>query len=1667
MTTRKSRKKGTGGGAATGAGVRFQARMAAWLSVHILAEDNAETPWELTSSLRNVSCETSAAVDDIFAGTAEGGRIYLQAKRKLTLSPRPTSPLGSGLEQCVRGYLNARAQGSASSLTPARDRPVLAGGPRSSDSVKNHLASVVLRAGRSAAASPLSASAVNKEERAALRVLLGHVQREWMAIAGAAPTDDEIREFLAVLRIAALAVEDDQAEELRAKDLLRANVLADPTQADAAWKVLVEHCGGMIASRSSADRRMLERVLGRSKIQIQGVRSYRADLERLRSHSARVVERLADYAGLVLGTDRVQLDRPYVGALRTAAETGPVLVVGEPGVGKSGVMHGLAESLTTDGRDILVFATQDPPFTSLGGLRTELRLDHDVVDVLENWPGTEPAFLLIDALDAARTDASAHAMRQLIQEVTARAPRWRVVASIREFDLRNSREFRRLFAGDPPPTPGPRLPGSDFARVRHLVIGRLTDLELAQLGAKSPRLHELVETAPSVLAVLFTNVFNLRLAAELLDSGTAPEAIRLVRTQIELLDLYWEERVRGEGEAREADAREAVLRRAARGMVQDRSLQLDRDRVAEDPSASSALADMLSAHVLTEWAAGPNRVPDRSTLAFSHHVLFDYAVERLLLRVNAERFAAFLVEDPPLVLLVRPSVLLHFHYLWERDGAGLEHPSFWDATLAVCGKSEVPQIGKLVGPLVAGQEGRSLAEFERLADALTSSEERVREAAENAFDHLIRSLLAAENGAAALGGADAGPWCALIERVSRNFTRATAYPVRTFLGSALESPSASTPEQFADLATAARRLLEHAWNTVPRDRFLVIQAIGFVGTTFGADPGASSALLRRALVPEHFSVYGSDELPWLAEVVERIVAYDPDLVRDVYLAAYTYRETSEEPTPMGTIILPMVSNRRQDYNMALYRLGKAFPAFLRGAPEQAVPAMNAALEQYATGRRPGESEPPEVRFELCGKEVRFLPDYSFIWDRGGAHPDEEGLKLLDEFASYLQELAGREEAGEELQRVLDIALRQCRLGTFWRRLLRVGAQEPGTLGLEIRELAWTPDIVTGADTSVMAGDFIRAVAPLLGAAEREKIERTILAIPMEAPPGRLEAGERIRSRLLGCLGEADLVTEEARELLADLRAREAVPLNEDLVRFSWSSSPYSETDYLAERGVPVEEEPNRRIRDIKAAVEEFASRLFNVAPTVAEVNEALPHLRKLREALHTAETDGVHPEQADYAWGTLTSACAKAATAAKLSCSEDPGAFLRSVLIEASTHRLPVPDLEQTTQFDKYPGQFSLGGGMPRVAAAEGLMALAWDASCADEEVLAAVLRLSRDLAPEVRFQIVAHAGGLYRTAPEHFWGIVERSAAGEESRNMLVALLHCPLLGLRFEHPQRIASLAAQIYTRVVDGHGADEVRNACTDIFFSLYLWKNHALSKEIVLAIGDDVPGHVQQAAHLATQCRDVLVLGSPQSPNPEEDAARVRGIDFLTRVVRSAARALSDALAARAGDAASEARARLSEDELKSIAHLLDNAGMNLYIVSGAYDNDEEKAPSAEVQARLLRETRPIIDELADVGLASLTHHLLETLEVLVPYDPRGVLMHIARAVRGGRGGNYQYDSMAQRVLVRVMEGFLADHLPVFQRDVDAQRALVEILDTFISAGSAGARRLSYGLDAIFR
>ena len=1659
----------TGGGSATAGGMDYQHRVAAWATVHILAEKAGNPPWDLPTetTLEWLQCETDQPVDDLMVGTSEKGLAFGQAKHTLQLSEDASSDLASALDQFVRQFIACRTKITGKQdwnrpLDPKRDRLLLVTSSMSSAPIRTRLPLVLKKIRDLRADQKLEDAIANEEERRAISTVINHITRSWQQASSTVPTSDEIRQVLSLFHVWVLDSDEGGSGESESKTLLRTSILQNPDQADLAWAQLIGLCAGFAAHHSGAGRPVLQAALLNKDVQIKVPQSYQSDIEKLKQYTNTTIEALAHLAEIRIGSTRLKIKRKAVEILQQEIEGGSILVIGEPGAGKSGALYELVQALKTDSRDFIFLAVDRVAAESLQQLRSEINLNHDLTETLENWPGLQPAFLVIDALDAARGEPAGTMIRDLMRIIAQKNGRWRVVVSIRKFDLRYSLEIKELFAG----VPQTELLDGEFGDVRHLNIPRLQEDELDQIGSQSPELRALITGAPVELHGLLLTPFNLRVIAELLGTGISTQELTPIKTQFQLLEKYWNYRVIS-GD-RQGDAREALLRKACQRMVEGRVLYVNRSEIA-DPASSIYLDTLLSSQVMVEWQHHPDAPPDRYTLAFSHNVLFDYAVARLLLRGPGDVVIKQMAADPELAIVIRPSLVHHFHYLWTIDS---RRGQFWDSVFRMIGTEQAPEIGKLIGPSVAAGLTIDLQDLEYLANALDDSNPEIYLPAEKALQHLFGALLAEVPEDIRLVGVNAGPWCKLLEKISRSLRPSLAYTIRWLLQAICEHPEKLTSEQRDAAGWTARRLMDFAWTQTQRHARLLIDALRYVCRTYESNPVTSAQLIRRLLEASRLAQYGFEEMPPLSREIERLIPIDAELIGEIYCAVFQYQESSNEPAPFGSSrIMPMTSNRRQEYEAALYQLSEIFPKFLSYAPETAVHTLILIMEAYVAQHHASISDQwQEETFDFNGSQARLRPDYSSSWDENYVYLHDETLKMLSAFQQYFEGLAGPNGDPEKLQKCVQIIITENRLAVLWRRLLLAGAHFPVTLGQKIRSLAWTIPILATFDTTAPAGAFIKTIFPTLEPSEQQRIERAILTIPDFVTADQHESAERKRDHLLMWLEDYHLFTSDAQKLLNDLKNK--VLSGTPPAPFEGWSKSYDDDEWsLPEEGIHVAPEPDRQIFKVARLVKEFTDQHRGSLPTIEVALSIFASIQELYNTLKSSFEAGMMDERhRTLAWGHLAEACEQLANIKEIACEEPTGTFIKAILLEASHHTEPAYDPAQDAHFDEFP---SWGGPSARIEAAQGIMHLARFTSYIMPDLLEAIERLSQDPVPAVRLQIASQVNVLNNTAPDKMWAIIEHLAQNEERRGILHHLIGGPFRRLGGTDPTRIVLLTKVIFGRVKDGPGAKNVRDSCVGTFVALYIWRNQPECADIVLEIGSNPAAYQNEAFQLSNHFRDSVTYGPTDLADTKQDDIRHRALDLLSRILRSAKEGIRKLEHQHSSLPFNEWPPQ-DQEVAQSLGRLVDHLGMEIYFASGAYNekkgNDQTptlQRSSTEQSSRFYREAGPILDLLAETGFPSVAHQLLQIFEFFVPLDPRGVFLRIGNVVRAGEPGGYQYESLAADLVVKLVERYLAEYRPLLRSDEESRKTLVDVLDIFVQAGWPSARRLVYRLDEIFR
>jgi hypothetical protein len=935
--------------------------------------------------------------------------------------------------------------------------------------------------------------------------------------------------------------------------------------------------------------------------------------------------------------------------------------------------------------------------------------------------------------------------------------------------------------------------------------------------------------------------------------------------------------------------------------------------------------------------------------------------------------------------------------------------------------------------------------------------------------YMVRSLLALPEGRrGGVVGHAAKPWCELLEQVTHAMRQDLRPVVVPLLAEICRQADGLTLAQRSLAGASARRVFAFAWGEAYRDRGMVRLGIEAVCRTYESDSAASEALLRQMLAPKHLAAHGYEELPTLAHELGRVLPLAPQLTEQVYRAAVAFREESDAPVQMHeSRIMGLTSNRRQDYGLALHALGELFPRFMEVAPVQATGAVIAAVEakvaEHATA--PVDETAGEV-FRLGEVEARIAEDLSYIWDAGHHHRYEIHLQMLDGFEEGLVRLAGSGTDEAALGQVLERVARENRFAAVWRRVLSAAAREPRTLGPRVLTLVCAVPLLVAADTLEPAGRFLTAIFPLLGPADREAVEQAILSIAADDPETAPSLTRR-RDRLLGCLGAEHLVTGSARARLEELAATGGPPPNAPLFELgepTWEGT--SEAHWLAEQGVAVGAEPNRGVLALAEPVARFGEQFQHQGPTNEQAVAVLPSLRGLQELLSRGG-GGADARVLESGWTRLAAACSAVARATWLEQAPEVAALVRSLLLELSCHDLPRPDADRDLFYEKH-GAVSPS---PRWHAAGGLLDLARFPSLADSDVLGAIRRLAQDPCAEIRGEVARNIHLLYRAAPDTFWELLRRLESVEDSQLVIRSALHAALPVAR-QHGEEMISLAHAVFRRFREDAGAAELRCACLGIVVTARARGGEPYGDELVDAVFGDLTRFVMEAVHLVRTAAEALTAGRTDRPDPVIDRLRAASFTLLERTARAILAWVRELESRLQGVSPSDWPAE-ARPQIKAIQQIVHELGLRVRLAAGSFSERAggQKARGGPMmdagRQRFLREAMPLLEFLADLAFPDVVHNLLETLEGLVSVDPRAVFLAVARAVRQGQLGGYQFESLGAGLVVRLVRGYLADYRPLFRDDQLCREALTEVLDTFVRAGWPEAMGLTYRLEEIFR
>ena len=1328
--------------------------------------------------------------------------------------------------------------------------------------------------------------------------------------------------------------------------------------------------------------------------------------------------------------------------LQDFALQGDGVIIGSPGVGKTYVLKTLRQRLKAAGIPHLLLRIDQLGNGTPETLRQELSYEGDLIEKLKSIPVSgKNAILLFDAFDAARDEQARKRFLSLIGRAIRELVKWNVVVTVRTYDAMKSRELLDLFGSSDDPEHQ-----SEGILCRHFTIppfnaGEILQV-LDQIGCPKSIYNKGSQDFKNILAI----PFNLWLLEKILKTSPDLPDFSQIHSEVQLLGLFWQRRIKNEKS-------EHFLRQIADKMVQERSLSVRIDKI-DDVDLDEPVFDKLqSDEILAKVSSTGKRV------AFSHNILFDYAISVLFIDDEPKYLESFISEDPSRPLFLRPSLTYFFTRLWYYDNT----TSFWKAFWHIFPSDQsvhLRLVARLIPTSVIANEAREIGQLKPLLEKLRNREG----IADEAITRLLQALRTLKIERDVL-------WIGFFDCISEHLHANFAWDLATHTSDILKRATDAKVEEVC--GGIGRRLLGWVWQkrqTSDGDwynRLGGYWAVPLVAKTYHTDAKESRALLEKVLQLTKEENFPIGFLSSLTEHVDGIWKRDREFVVLIYRTVFARYEHSDEKVIRGGPIFPMATVRHQDYRMCQYRLVEHFHNFLQASPllaaRMVIQSLNFFIIRFHIVGYPKEDGTFEdliETFDFGGKPVYFVEDNSYMWDE--QQYTDEPIEMANTLFEFISELAKSEDP--RLDSLLGIFRDEVWVAFFWKRILKTASQFPKVFAPRFFELCIAKPIQIRFETSYELGLFLKAAASEFTREQLLQIEESILAIP-EGTEDNRESLEMCRDRLLAQIPMNLLSTDEAKKIREELECEDSVPDNQPPVSFRTWSEPVTEEKWLQSQGVDTTMPENQELQRFSEPLNKFSSDWRNDAPTQEAVESILP---QLQEVYFTLKSDTQADKKViNRLWRNLTECMA---ILGRIANNLESGSFTfcRQVLLEGAEHEQPKPNPLYDDQFHG-PGY----SPFPRHDASRGLLRLAFHQP--DPEILDAIEILASDPVPSVRMVTAMELTNVYVKSPERFWHIMDLRAI-DERNHVVQEYLYFTLnrvVANRKENEAKTTRIMANLLEHTPLPGGKQNLSDPFADLLMWLAIERENSWALK---TIEDRFFKDPIRFSNLLTRAvsqvmKDYIVPKHLETPNGRERTKRA--IEWLEKVIDVVSNSLEELY-----EILKEHETEEVAKQLHSTYEVIDRVITRLYYEVAHKRNQPEKQVeeiSFKLRCEFYNEVKPLMEQVINFAIdkqhgmmfAPTAHYFMQLLTSFLNCSPKEVLHLAKEVVRSSEPFGYNLDAIAVRDVVEFVEIILADYRHEVRDDEECLKDLLNLLDMFAKTGWTDALKLVWRLDEVFR
>jgi hypothetical protein len=1298
------------------------------------------------------------------------------------------------------------------------------------------------------------------------------------------------------------------------------------------------------------------------------------------------------------------------------------LIVGKPGVGKSFLLNQLKNFyLNKDYLSIMIRIDNLIEATD-SEIQQDLGLEADWIETFKKIKIKDDtkALLIFDAFDAARNETlRTKILKQIQRAKNELSQKWNIIVSVRTYDASKSQKLIELF-----PSSGNY---NDNIYCRKTVIPSLTDEEVTTAIESNVSLLQFYNEGTQALKSILKIPFFLNIADKVIPESTDKELqdLKKMESETQLLKIYWLKRIINTNDHL---VKEQLLLNLTNILVVSRSLSCSLSSFIPvfNPGQSSAFEYLRSENIVDETSVGERRI------AFSHNILFDYAVSTLYLQKDIDKILDFINEEPSRPFFLRPSFVYFFTQLWYEDNA-----NFWSFFWRL-NKEEAKEIKLFVRLVLTGVIA---AEYNRIED-LEPLFKHTDEAEKNT---MIRNTLQSIR---FVRKKTLPQDIDLLEALSRNLKVLFLWDLAFLLDRAVNDPDRKD-DKLSQMGLASRNFLAYTLDSRKGelnqqiDRLGATRGVELVCKTYSTDQPGSKALLQSIfeMLQEHdFEIYYFSSL---SEYIKDILAFDSAFVAEVYRAIFGYIELSTAQTSMGSgVTMNLLSNRKQDFELCYYRLTEFFDTFISHSPSNAIPVGLDIVNDYIIKDRGDRymTIQHEQFFELRGARRIYMLDLSSIWANNMNY--HKPATIANKIIEYI---ANRYEEKADITPYLDSYIKFAKVGYTWKLLIGLGVKVVDKCSGYFFEFCICDLFLTSSDTSYETGRLIETGATYFTDEQLKQIEEKIHEIAEKLDK---KDPEFFRRKFLSRLPIDKLQLPGSRELLEQSGTAE----NEKPYQSNTTITQYTTEMWLEERGVDLDDLENRSLLDESDQLKVFNDKWRNDRPSKEELEQYFINATKLFEKIKNSTT----VLNDDLLFSILSEVAQTYATTSRNIAVLDNEEF--ASLKEAIWYCYNYMSYsDKVVDEDTSPSRGY--APTPRIIAAEALAPIASRENTPENlDRFSAAIHSNNSI---VRYNAVKHARLIKEKQPEYFNKIMYESLGKEKD-----AFVASTIMENIPSNPYNEAE-ANKLLKICTANESLFKFNNIFLDNFTFRVIWlyttHKNALADKIL------------NEAYLKEEfCRTVIF-------NVFEDF-RMSSLKHYSNsefFIDSSIKWILNYL-----DNTGEILKRIPQDDLskgsptvKSAINLFDTIVQRIFFVfeRKQYGNRPVIPITDDNRNFLYRKIKPVFEKLLLVSseipgggfiVGHTAHYFIQTLSSVLFCEPKEILSMVMQTTKLSYQMGYTFDSFAIREMVILTEKLLADHRGLLM-EKEPFNNLIQLLDLYMESGWTEALELLWKLDEIFK